>query len=164
MTSKKHISPNASKIKISRSNDRRRSVVDVWNHLYHVRMEIRTNLPAKQRRAIAVYFFKHLRPCLKHDFSISLQHDTFRGDFEDIKRRGLPTFQSSKNEKLRKNGFNIRMRRLDLGWTLNELAQASGIDASHLSELERGLYAPRALTLKKLEKALFGFPSIPEFG
>jgi len=48
----------------------------------------------------------------------------------------------------------LRRRRLEKGWTLDDLERASGISAHALSLLERGLREPRPANILKLAEAL----------
>ena len=54
-----------------------------------------------------------------------------------------------------KLGFEIRSRRLELGWSQFELARRAGVDRTYLGRLERGRPGMRDSTLAKIEKALF---------
>jgi transcriptional regulator with XRE-family HTH domain len=56
-------------------------------------------------------------------------------------------------------GFEIRTKRLKLGCTQVALASRAGINASHLSLIERGLSQVQGLTLSKLEDAFRGLAS-----
>jgi hypothetical protein len=51
-------------------------------------------------------------------------------------------------------GLRIRLRRLEIGLTLRELAKLVKIDYSQLSKIERGLCLPQPRTLSKLERLL----------
>jgi DNA-binding XRE family transcriptional regulator len=51
-------------------------------------------------------------------------------------------------------GFQIRIRRSELGRSQSWLARESGITRSHLSDLERGKYFPSLRTLQAIENAL----------
>ena len=48
----------------------------------------------------------------------------------------------------------LRGRRLEKGWTLDQLRDAAGISAHALSLLERGIRQPRPSTITKLARAL----------
>jgi transcriptional regulator with XRE-family HTH domain len=51
-------------------------------------------------------------------------------------------------------GARIRKRRLQLGMTLNDLAQASGLTKSFVSQIERGRNSPSISTLRGIAAAL----------
>lgn len=52
------------------------------------------------------------------------------------------------------SGDMVRQRRKELGWTLDELVEKTGLSKSFLSEVERGKRSPSADTLLKLSRAL----------
>jgi transcriptional regulator with XRE-family HTH domain len=48
----------------------------------------------------------------------------------------------------------LKRRRLERGWTLQDLAHASGITSTSLSYLERGKREPKPATIRRLAEAL----------
>ena len=62
---------------------------------------------------------------------------------------------SRKKEKLNNNlGKILKQRRVMVPLTLQELAHASGVSASHLGRIERGERCPSAHVLQKIAKPL----------
>lgn len=51
-------------------------------------------------------------------------------------------------------GRSLRIRRIELGLSLEYVAKASGVDKSNLSKLERGLIGSTPKTLKALSDTL----------
>lgn len=51
-------------------------------------------------------------------------------------------------------GENVRARRLEKGWTQEELAEASGFSQQYLSGLEQGRRNPTVVTLFELAQTL----------
>jgi transcriptional regulator with XRE-family HTH domain len=56
-------------------------------------------------------------------------------------------------------GPRIRELRLERGMTLDDLARAAGISASHLSRLERGQTAPSFIVASRIAKEIGVLPS-----
>ncbi|MFC1724565.1 helix-turn-helix domain-containing protein [candidate division KSB1 bacterium] len=61
---------------------------------------------------------------------------------------------TSKYFNLEKPGKYIRKRREALGLTQDELAFSAGIDASHISRIEKGKKQPSLILMKNIFKAL----------
>jgi transcriptional regulator with XRE-family HTH domain len=61
------------------------------------------------------------------------------------------TASSPKEEGL---GARIRKRRLQLGMTLQDLAEATGLTKSFVSQVERGRNSPSISTLRSISVAL----------
>ncbi len=51
-------------------------------------------------------------------------------------------------------GRNVRRRRLELGWTQEQLAEKSGFDQRYVSQLENGRRSPTIVSLYELAVAL----------
>ncbi len=149
------------KILISRSGDMKRTMIELVNHMVNVRITITSKLSPRHRRTFALHFLRLFRPWVERHFRASLVHEARIIDFRKSEERGLPLFKSARCGDALQRGYEIRMRRLDLGWTIRDLAKASGVNYSHIGALERGLYKPRALTVEKLRKALGDFHPIP---
>ncbi len=56
-------------------------------------------------------------------------------------------------------GRRIRLARTDLGWTLKELSETSGVSVSQLSSVERGTHLPSLESLLSIAVALRTTPS-----
>ena len=61
-------------------------------------------------------------------------------------------------------GEVIRRQRVMMALTLHELAERSGVSASHLGRIERGERFPSARTLRRIAKPLGFDESLPESG
>lgn len=57
-------------------------------------------------------------------------------------------------ELRRRIGVSVRRLRIDRGWSQHQLAQQVGVHESRVSDLERGIIAPRLATLVKFALAL----------
>lgn len=62
----------------------------------------------------------------------------------------------------RVTGKQIQKERKARGLSIRELARLSGVSASAISYLERGVYAARGKTLRALLGALKKVPKLPE--
>lgn len=48
----------------------------------------------------------------------------------------------------------LRLKRFEQGWSIRELSEASGVDATTISSMEAGRTNPHARTVKRLADAL----------
>lgn len=64
---------------------------------------------------------------------------------------GIRIFREGESQEL---GSEIRKLRLKAGLSQEELAQRIGIQRTHLSDIERGIYRPKAETLNDIRDAL----------
>jgi DNA-binding XRE family transcriptional regulator len=115
------------------------------------------DLPVRQRREWANAIAHCLKDLPKINWqTVSFYHrdvdhcsqwlkETNRPKLERALRVGTP------DEKL---GFEIRMRRLELGWSQSELAKRACVDRAHLSRVERGRGGLKESTLVKILSAL----------
>ncbi|MBL8762153.1 MAG: response regulator [Phycisphaerae bacterium] len=63
-------------------------------------------------------------------------------------------------DKLRRElGRRVRLSRIDRGWTLKDLSEASGLSVSQLSAVERGAHLPSVESLLAIAQALNERPS-----
>ncbi|MGK5085910.1 helix-turn-helix transcriptional regulator [Bdellovibrionota bacterium FG-1] len=150
------------KILVSRSGDMKRTFIELTNSLVNVRITITSRLSARHRRTFALSFLRLFRPWVERHFRASLVHEAPIIDFQKSEDQGIPLFSSASDGDALHRGYELRMRRLDLGLTLRDLARASGVGISHLSDLERGLFNPRPLTLRRIDNALLDFRTNPK--
>lgn len=115
-----------------------------------------SQLGKRERRAILRGLLVQLRPWLHQFTKMSLDHS--RDGLIRTKRareRNLQPFQAHDLSTLSGSyGNQIRMTRLERGYSQTQLAQAVGIRRSHLSAIERGIHLPQNKTRQALEEAL----------
>jgi DNA-binding XRE family transcriptional regulator len=112
-------------------------------------------LSPQQRRVMGVTFIRQIKPWLEYFTTLRLDHWEHMKIYWGTNNSGIPIFKSRPlDTPTGKLGVEIRMRRLELGWTQRDLAKKAGVGSCHLSEIERGLRSPRATTIGKLEAAL----------
>jgi transcriptional regulator with XRE-family HTH domain len=56
-------------------------------------------------------------------------------------------------------GRQVRLSRTEMGWTLKDLSEASGVSVSQLSSIERGAHLPSLESLVAIALALGQKPS-----
>lgn len=117
-----------------------------------------SQLSKRERRAVLRGLLVQLRPWLRHFTKLSIDHSSdglmrtaraHQGGVRPFRGQGLETLSGQ-------YGQQIRMARLEKGHSQATLARAAGIQRSHLSEIERGLYLPQRRTREALETALLG--------
>ena len=127
-----------------------------------IRMIVREELNARQRRVITNSFFRHMRSWLDFFNEGTLRHQGsgFLDIDRDLDRMSRWMSRNVQEVPIQDQaiGLTIRMRRLELGLTQVELARRAGVNRSHLVEIEKGSRRPRADTLFKICVAL-GQPS-----
>lgn len=143
------------KISICRRVRGQMTVVRASNSHLSLTLQIQGGFGPRRRRAIALLFFRQLRPLLAQFRAISLSHweDHSADELRKIKR-GLPLFRHGNPcSKAAKLGFDLRMSRLKNGWNQKTLAALAGISSDQVSRIERALCQPRPETRKALESA-----------
>jgi hypothetical protein len=130
----------------------RRSSVEVGGPLGLIRITFDSRLSPRLRRAIIRGFFRHNKAWLRYFRSIAFQHwEHVNIDPHHAEKRGLPLFKGKNfDHPAGRLGFEIRLRRLNLGLTQAELARRTRMVASHISLIERGLVDVRETTYKRL--------------
>lgn len=68
--------------------------------------------------------------------------------------KGRVDQQEAKSDRARRIGERVRLARQGPGWTLDELAQRTGIQRPNLSRLEAGKHLPSLETLERVAEAL----------
>jgi DNA-binding XRE family transcriptional regulator len=144
------------RIFIRRSRKNQFTYMEVSGCLGEISIKVTSHLNARQRRAIALGFFRQIRPFLKYFRTGSAHHSENQlTDFFRNEARGLIIYPSEAiSANAGRIGFAIRMQRLEMGLTQEALARRSGIIRSHLSKMERGLCLPRRTTFYQLERVL----------
>lgn len=120
-----------------------------------IHLKVVSKLSPRQRRAIALSFFRQIKPCFKYFRAGGVfQSDSNSFDFFRNERRGVNLFRSSEFATPHGElGFKIRIRRLEKGWSQSKLATKAKLCDRHLSRIERGLCRPSRATLQKIERS-----------
>lgn len=112
-------------------------------------IKLLSTLGKRERRALVRGFLNQIKPWLRHFEEVGMTYH------ENGMLRPVRLFQSQSMHSLRGAiGFKVRMARLKYGLSQAQLAKQVGIYRSHLSDIERGLFLPRASTRERLEKVL----------
>jgi DNA-binding XRE family transcriptional regulator len=145
-----------SQIRIERSENFQETEVEVSGSMAFLSFKVRSRLGPRQRRAMALAFFRRIRPFLEYFSHANVWHsNASSASFKQNEERGLNVFASSDFPSATGNlGFEIRILRLEKGWNQQELARVARISRCHLSRVERGLIRPRRATLRQIEQAL----------
>jgi DNA-binding XRE family transcriptional regulator len=153
------------RITARRNKPVRTTVLTATGPLAEIQLRVTARLCPRQRRDIAIRFFRQVRPWLAMLENTRIHHlEDDRYNFERERVTGVRLFKYRKlDSPSAAIGFKIRIQRLELGYTLQDLADKAGINAGHLSEIERGLFSPSLQLRKKLEAAL-GLPGFLEVG
>lgn len=124
-------------------------------------LRIRTRLSTRQRRQIALTFFRQLEPWLRYFRSYAIHHPDTTFGFIRTESRGIELRTARDlHSPVGRYAFRLRMRRLDRRWTQAELAKQCQMSRTQLSRIERGLHRPSRRIFAKLEYALrSGVPS-----
>jgi DNA-binding XRE family transcriptional regulator len=133
--------------------NRRESVFEISGPVGILSMRIKTRLSARERRAVAIAFFRQIRPFLEYFRTGRVHHfDGGSFGFRRGEERGVNVFRSaSLGSAGGILGFEIRVQRLKKGWSQSELAQRAHLSHAHVSKIERGLCIPHSLTIRRLE-------------
>lgn len=124
-----------------------------------LRLHINGQLSKRLRRNILQSIYREIKPMLWYIGTEWLQHDNDSElSFMRNSRRGISFRQTTSPHGVRNGNFGhmLRIRRLELGLTQSQLAEAIGIDRTHLSRIEHGKSSPRLVTFKRLESMLRG--------
>jgi DNA-binding XRE family transcriptional regulator len=120
-----------------------------------VSFEFVSRLRPRQRRALAVAFFRRVRPFIEEFTRGDVFHSDGSTDFRRNEVRGLTLFPSAEfDSTLGRLGYAIRTARLNKGLTQRATARKARISRKQLSIIERGLSCPHKATLQRLERVL----------
>src|ERR1044072_8850250 len=121
---------------VRRSQSAETTSIELISSLGSIGIRIKSRLNSRQRRAIGIEFYKQIKPFLKYFHRFSVHHEFGGQDFRRDEKRGIPEFQSLSLETPQGQlGFEIRMRRLEFGWSQRELASRAGLSLFHLSKI-----------------------------
>lgn len=155
------------RIRICRNLKSQTTEIQLWGLPGSVKVVVEGRLSSRQRRALGLTFFRHIRPWIEY-FRMRgyvMHWDDPRFDLGLLEARGVNLFESQTASTAAGDfGFRIRMQRLGIGLSQEELARKAEINRCHLSEIERGLVLPNRSTREKLWQALLAnaFPC-PEY-
>jgi DNA-binding XRE family transcriptional regulator len=131
------------------------SFISAGGRVGGINLKIISSMPPQARRAIGASLVRSMKPILKYLRNFEFRHESELVSLPRLEERGFPLDRSPDldTEKGR-IGFEIRMKRLKIGWTQQELADRASVNSRHLSEIELGLVRVRSRTLQKLRGAL----------
>jgi DNA-binding XRE family transcriptional regulator len=131
------------------------TVLTLDTFLGTIDLRIVSHLSARQRRQIALTFFRQIRPWLQYLRSGAIYHLGDSPDFRRAEERGIQ-LKTALDITTPKGleAFRLRMRRLERRWTQAELAERVQMSRRQLSRIERGLHRPSARVARNLEYAL----------
>lgn len=143
-------------LELTRSPDRKYTRIVVSNAEATVTIEVRSNLPPRDRRTIGITFLRLLSPFLRYFSTAEVFYSEDRSlDTWRTLARGVRIFRSaSPDSETGRMGFEIRMARLKYAWSQTDLAAKANLSQFHISRLERGLCHPNASTIAILERVL----------
>jgi len=132
------------------------SVLDVDGPGFGIEVRLVSRDGKRLRRALLRDFYQKIHPWLKglkEGFQPTAQLDHVACGVIRSKRAmvGIRIFREGESQEL---GSEIRKLRLKAGLSQEELAQRIGIQRTHLSDIERGIYRPKAETLNDIRDAL----------
>lgn len=131
----------------------------------HVKISlfIRGIRSSRQRRSLAMAIYRRILPLFYLSDAkgerpgrgwVAHKEHSWGYRFKSIDR-GLSFGQAPRTQtKEEKEGFEIRMRRLNLGLSQERLAEEAGVARTHLSRIERGRPGMRPSTREKLRRFL----------
>jgi DNA-binding XRE family transcriptional regulator len=110
------------------------------NHLARITFQIETSRSMRWRRTLALMIFRSIKPELRGIFRSYITHlDSHMLTWINQELRGISLHQAlSVSSPIEQFGFGIRMKRLEFGWSQQELARRARISRSRLSQLEHG--------------------------
>jgi DNA-binding XRE family transcriptional regulator len=124
-------------------------------------LKILSQLDRRERRHVIRTFLTQIKPWLKRFKTGAIDH-TSKGVILDqrVVARGVSTSECAPvHSAIGGLGFEIRMKRLELGLSQGQLSRKLGIRRSTLSNLERGIHLPNYRTCEELAKIL-DFPQL----
>jgi len=120
----------------------------------------------RMRRRLLVFIIQLLKPALSTyrlafgPTQISVGHirhldehplNDYRHDDRGVSQRSKQLIAANPSENY---GFQLRLRRLELGLTQTDLAELVGIQKTHLCEIELGYHRPHSKTENKIQRTL----------
>lgn len=123
---------------------------------WRIALEIRGGESRQGQRTMALAVFRRIKPILRQIlFSNVKQWQPWPSGGRCFRRYDPVLFQAPEMvTPEERRGFEIRLQRLKRGWTLRELAAASGVSHSRISRIERGRVVSRPTTYRRIQIAL----------
>ena len=146
----------ARRMRVRRNNQYGMTTLELSGAEMDVQIKLVSKLGKSARRTVVRSFLRQIRPWIEHFNRTDIHHSENRRVIEESPEgRKLKPFQSRSIESPQGAlGYEIRMTRLKLGLSQVRLAAELGIQRSHLSDIERGMYYPHLRTRLKLQEAL----------
>lgn len=94
-----------------------------------------------------------LKGKLEHTFAI-VWNDEIDIDIEDIYYQGKDVKNLDPYKECALIGFQIKQKRLEKEMTQKDLSRLTGIDQSDISKIEKGLFNPSILLIKRIAQGL----------
>lgn len=135
-------------IRLTRHYQYRLTTLELCGPVLDMEIRLLSKMSKTETRTIAREMLAQLRPWLRYFDHTGISQDR-RGICRGLSKPIGPSRPTSQV------GFDIRLKRLERGWSQTELAEKIKITRAHLSDLERGLYVPRARLKSELAR-VFG--------
>ena len=126
------------------------------NRPFKMTLRIEGRLSLRQRRVIANLLYREISKVFQF-FGIAEvhHHDGDVMTWLKEEERGTSLRQACDvSTPHGRTGYEIRMKRLELGITQAGLARLSGLERTHISRIEKGHMKPRSETLLKIARCL----------
>jgi DNA-binding XRE family transcriptional regulator len=132
-----------------------KSFIEAGGPAVGFQLKIFSSMPPQGRRTVAVSLIRSMKPILKYLRNFDIHHEGEMVSLPRLEARGLPLSRSPDlDTEQGRVGFEIRMKRLKIGWTQQELADRASMNSHHLSRIELGLVRVRPRTLEKINGVL----------
>lgn len=131
------------------------TAVQIYGEEFHIRLSIHTDRSKRLRRQILLSIFRHLRPHFRLLRASLLRHgDSTILDSAKELMRPVSTHQAMRLRDPRgREGFALRMRRLNFRQTQAAFARLAEVSRSQLSRIEHGHHPMSPLFRVKVELA-----------
>jgi DNA-binding XRE family transcriptional regulator len=132
------------------------STLELSGSVFKVDIRLYGRVSPRIRRCLLLIFYRQIREKFSAwdcDSELIHSHDlsyySYVPDSEVSLKQALRL--KTKEEKY---GFEIRIKRLDLGWSQERLAEKTGLNRVYISDIERGKYRVTTATRDRIERAL----------
>lgn len=127
-----------------------------------LRVQVHAPNSPQERRALMLAIFRAAKPWLNGIRRFEVNHLEFGMGDRPYTPEFIARVRNPICVRAHQFGSTVRLMRIHSGWTLYDLSRVTGLSASHLSEIERGLRRVHSSTHLKLERALgTPLPEIP---
>jgi DNA-binding XRE family transcriptional regulator len=133
----------------------RKTTIEASGGIGGVQVRISSSWAPQLRRTIGLSLIRSMRPILQYLRDFEILHEGEMLSLPRLEERA-PSLESVPdfNTEAGRLGFEIRTKRLMIGWTQQELAERASVNSRHLSEIELGRVKARPWTLQKIQEAL----------